>query len=111
LNEFSYRFRNHRRGDQALQRPLVQHSEQQDKEAIVIKCGNCHGTNGAWLLAAHAAADFAKLPQIIPGSMLDENKLSTYNCAKGTDTFSIKIQTRVVVEQRGAVATGIRLCG
>jgi cytochrome c553 len=46
----------------ATLRPLVQYGEQQDKEATVMKCGNCHGAdgNGAWLLAARAAADFAK---------------------------------------------------
>jgi len=66
-----------------------------------MKCGNCHGAdgNGAWLLAARAAADFAKLPQIIPDSLPDENKLCTNDCAKGTAAFSIKMQTGVVVEQ------------
>jgi hypothetical protein len=78
-----------------------------------MKCGNCHGDNGngVWLLAARAAANFAKLPQINPDSMPDENKLCNINCAKGTAAFSIKMQTGVVVEQRGAVATGIRLRG
>lgn len=67
-----------------------------------MKCGNCHGANGngAWLLAVRAATDFAKLPQIMPGSMPDENKLCTNNCTKGTAAFSIKMQTGVVVEQR-----------
>jgi hypothetical protein len=78
-------------------RPLVRYGEQQDKEANMMKCGNCHGadSNGAWLLAAHAAADFAKLPQIIPDS--NENKFCTNSCAKGTAAFSIKMQTGVVI--------------
>jgi len=46
---------------------------------------------------------------VIPGSMPDENKLCTNNCAKSTAAFSIKMQTGGVVEQREAVATGIRL--
>jgi hypothetical protein len=50
------------------------------------------------LLAALAAADFAKLPQIIPDSMSDEDKLCTNNCAKGTAAFSIKMQTGVAAE-------------
>ncbi|MEJ2467292.1 MAG: hypothetical protein P8045_16660 [Candidatus Thiodiazotropha sp.] len=63
------------------------------------------------MLAARAAADFAKLPKIIPDSMQDENKLCTNNCTMGTAAFSIKMQTGVVIEQREAVATGIRLRG
>jgi hypothetical protein len=63
------------------------------------------------LLAARAVADFVKLPQIIKDSMQDENKFCTNNCTKGTAAFSIKMQTGAVVEQRGAVATGIRLRG
>jgi hypothetical protein len=63
-------------------RLLVQYGEQQDKEANLMKCGNCHGANGAWLLVARVAADFAKLVQIISDSMPDENKLCTNNCVK-----------------------------